>query len=161
MRWFWIDKFIEFEPGKRAVAVKNVTLAEEHLHDHYQAYPVMPESLMIEGMAQTGGILVGQIRNFKEKVLLAKIGKAKFFEMVRPGDQLYYEAEFDNIADEAASIKGRITCGDTLIAEISMLFSHVDNNMAGVEFPEENFVFNEQFMNQLTHYLPKEYKQSN
>ncbi len=158
MRWFWIDKIVEFEPGKRARSVKNVTLAEEHLHDHYQSFPVMPESLMIEGMAQTGGILVGQIRNFKEKVLLAKIGKAKFYEMVRPGDQLFYDCEFENIADEAASIKGRIVRGETLIAEISMMFSHIDNNMAGLEFPEENFVFNEQFMNQMTHYLPNEYR---
>ena len=51
MRWIWIDKFIEFDSGHRAVAVKNVTLAEEHLHDHFPGFPVMPETLMIESMA--------------------------------------------------------------------------------------------------------------
>ena len=60
MRWIWIDKFIAFESGKRAVALKNVTMAEEHLHDHFPGFPVMPEALMIEGMAQTAGILVGE-----------------------------------------------------------------------------------------------------
>ncbi len=42
MRWFWIDRFVEFVPGSRAKAVKNVTLAEEHLHDHFPGFPVMP-----------------------------------------------------------------------------------------------------------------------
>jgi len=78
MRWIWIDKFVEFESGRRAVAVKNVTLAEEHLHDHFPGFPVMPETLMIEAMAQTAGILVGQARGFQEKVILAKIKKAIF-----------------------------------------------------------------------------------
>ena len=68
MRWIWIDKFIEFDSGRRAVAVKNVTLAEDHLHDHFPGFPVMPASLMIEGMAQTAGVLVGEARNFEENL---------------------------------------------------------------------------------------------
>ena len=68
MRWIWIDKFVEFDSGKRAVAVKNVTLAEEHLHDYVPGFPIMPECLMIEAMAQTAGILVGEAGDFKEKV---------------------------------------------------------------------------------------------
>ncbi len=154
MRWIWIDKFTEFEPGKRAVSVKNVTLAEEHLHDHFPGYPIMPGSLMIEAMAQTGGILVGHMRDFKEKVILAKISKAIFHEIVRPGDQLHLEAVVDNIADEAASIVGTIKCQDTVIADIAMMFSHIDQNMGGLEFPEDNFVFNDQFMSMLQTYIP-------
>ena len=88
MRWIWIDKFVEFESGRRAVAVKNVTLAEEHLHDHFPGFPVMPECLMIEAMAQTAGILVGEAKDFQEKVILAKISKATFFDYVRPGDRI-------------------------------------------------------------------------
>ena len=87
MRWIWIDKFELFEPGKRAVAIKNVSLAEDHLHDHFPGFPVMPASLMIEGMAQTSGILVGAARDFKEKVILAKIGRATFSRLVRPGSK--------------------------------------------------------------------------
>ena len=55
MRWFWIDRFTEFESGQRAVAIKNVALSEEQLDDHLPGFPVMPNSLIIEGMAQTGG----------------------------------------------------------------------------------------------------------
>ncbi len=141
MRWIWIDKFVEFESGRRAVAVKNVTLAEEHLHDHFPGFPVMPECLMIEAMAQTAGILVGQASNFQEKVVLAKISKAVFFDYVTPGDSLRVEAQIGTIAPEAASTNGRITRAGQLVAEIDLMFSHIDHNLAGKRFPEENFVF--------------------
>lgn len=141
MRWIWIDKFIKFESGKQAVALKNVTLAEEHLHDHFPGFPVMPESLCIEAMAQTAGILVGEAKKFQEKVILAKIKKAVFFDYVKPGDTIELQAKVESIAPEAASTSGRITCSDNLVAEIDLMFSHIDQNLAGKEFPEENFVF--------------------
>jgi len=141
MRWIWIDKFVEFQSGKRAVAVKNVTLAEEHLHDHFPGFGVMPETLMIEAMAQTAGILVGEAKKFQEKVILAKIKKAVFFDYARGGDTLKLDAKIESIVSEAASTSGKITCEDKLIAEIDLMFSHIDQNLAGVEFPEENFVF--------------------
>jgi len=149
MRWIWIDKFVEFESGKRAVSVKNVTLAEEHLHDHFPGFPVMPECLMIEAMAQTAGILVGEARNFQEKVILAKIKKAVFFDYVRPGDTLRLAATADSITEEAASTSGKITCDDRLIAEIDLMFSHIDKNLGGKKFPEENFVFTDMFQSLL------------
>ena len=150
MRWIWIDKFLEFESGKRAVALKNVTLAEEHLHDHFPGFPVMPECLMIEAMAQTAGILVGEARKFDEKVILAKIKNAVFHHFVVPGDTITLICR-DRI-DRAGGGQhdGTITRGDTLIAEISLMFSHIDKNLAGKEFPEENFVFTDMFNSLLT-----------
>jgi len=141
MRWIWIDKFVEFESGRRAVSVKNVSMAEEHLHDNIPGFPMMPECLMIEAMAQTGGILVGEARSFQEKVVLAKISKAVFFDYAVPGDSLRLEARIESITPEAATTSGRITRGDQLIAEVDLMFSHVDQNLAGKKFPEENFVF--------------------
>lgn len=145
MRWIWIDKFVEFKSGEHAVAVKNVTLAEEHLHDHFPGFAVMPESLMIEAMAQTAGILVGEAKNFQEKVILAKIKKAVFHDYVRPGDTIKLAATIESIASEAASTSGKITLEDKLIAEIDLMFSHIDQNLAGKKFPEENFVFTDTF----------------
>jgi 3-hydroxyacyl-[acyl-carrier-protein] dehydratase len=145
MRWIWIDKFVEFHSGESAVAVKNVTLAEEHLHDHFPGFAVMPASLLIESMAQTSGILVGEARKFEEKVILAKINKAVFFDYARPGDTLQVAAKIESITSEAASTSGRITCGEKLIAEIDLMFSHIDQNLAGKEFPKENFVFTDTF----------------
>jgi 3-hydroxyacyl-[acyl-carrier-protein] dehydratase len=141
MRWIWIDKFVEFHSGESAVAIKNVTLAEEHLHDHFPGFPLMPETLCIEAMAQTAGILVGEAKNFKEKVILAKIKKAVFFDYVKPGDTIELHAKIDSIMPEAASTSGKITCSDKIIAEIDLMFSHIDQNLGGKRFPKENFVF--------------------
>jgi 3-hydroxyacyl-[acyl-carrier-protein] dehydratase len=153
MRWIWIDKFLEFESGKRAVSLKNVTLAEEHLHDHFPGFPVMPECLMIEAMAQTAGILVGEARQFQEKVILAKIKNAVFHHYVQPGDTIILEAEIESIAPEAASTVGTIKRGDTLIAQISLMFSHIDKNLGGKQFPEENFVFTDMFNSLLSGFV--------
>jgi 3-hydroxyacyl-[acyl-carrier-protein] dehydratase len=155
MRWIWIDKFEIFEPGKRAVAIKNVSLAEDHLHDHFPGFPVMPASLMIEGMAQTSGILVGAARDFKEKVILGKIGRATFTRLVRPGEQLVYDAAIANVSPVGASIQGVIRSrgvgadggiNEVPVGEVELMFSHIDQNMAGLKFPEFNFVFNSEFM---------------
>ncbi len=69
---------VEFESGKRAVSIKNVSLAEEHLHDHFPGFPVMPHSLILEGLAQTGGILLGESHQFSKVVVLAKVPRMTF-----------------------------------------------------------------------------------
>lgn len=156
MRWIWIDRFVEFVPRTRAVAIKNVTLAEEHLHDVCSVAPAMPASLMIEGMAQTAGILVGQARAFKEKVVLAKVKRAAFARLALPGEQLRYEATAESI-DEAASItSGRIFAGQEEIGQVDLVFSHADQNMRGLKLPEENFVFTEQFMSLFHSFMDKQ-----
>ena len=155
MRWIWIDKFEKFEVNVSAVAVKNVSLAEEHLHDLYPAFPIVPHSLIVEGMAQTAGILVGDARNFAEKVILAKITKATFHRLVRPGESIAYNAQIEQLSEQGASISGTVTSGPDKVADIQLMFSHIDQNMAGLEFPEHNFVFTDQFLD-----LIKAYRQN-
>ena len=151
MRWIWIDKFTEFTSKRSATAVKNVSLAEEHLHDLYPAFPIVPHSLIVEGMAQTAGILVGEARDFAEKVILAKIGKASFHRLVRPGETSTYAARIEQLSEQGASIHGTVTATAAgsnepeKVADIELMFSHIDQNMAGLEFPEHNFVYTEQF----------------
>ncbi|MFQ5411843.1 MAG: 3-hydroxyacyl-ACP dehydratase FabZ family protein [Phycisphaerae bacterium] len=152
MRWIWIDKFTDFQSSRRATAIKNVSLAEEHLHDHFPAYPVMPASLIIEGMAQTAGILVGEARAFREKVILAKVKRARFDREVRPGDQLQYDATIEQVTPEAAMTAGRVSVNGEPLAEIDIVFSHIDNNLSGLVFPEENFVFTDEFKSLLKTY---------
>ena len=155
MRWMWIDRIVELDPGQRLVAIKNVSLAEEHLHDHFpaqgdrEALPVMPASLMIEGMAQTAGILVGAARDFKEKVILAKIVRAGFERDVLAGDTVRYEARVQRLDAAGAATAGTVSRRgpDTddweTIGQIDLLFSHVDQSMTGADVPEHNFVFGE------------------
>ncbi len=128
MRWIWIDRFLEFESGKRAVAVKNVTLAEEHLHDHIPGFAVMPGSLMIEGMAQTGGILLGEKNAFRHIVILAKVPKMTFHGYVVPGDSIHYAATLTDERPEGGSVEVRATVGDTLVAEGEIMFAHISQS---------------------------------
>ena len=85
MRWYWIDRFIEFESGRRAKAVKNITLAEDHLHDHFPFFPLMPNSLIIEGVAQTGGLLVCESTGFQEKVGPRQVVKGQVLQRRQAG----------------------------------------------------------------------------
>jgi len=149
MRWMWIDKFTQFESGKRAVAIKANCLAEDHLHDLYPDYPIVPQSLLIEGMAQTAGLLVGEANGYKEKVVLAKIGRATFERLVRAGQTVEFEAVVEQLNHIGASISGviRIISGPEKqqVGTIELMFSHIDNNISGTKFPAHNFVFTEHF----------------
>lgn len=142
MRWFWIDRFIEFESGSHAKAIKNVTLAEEHLHDHFPGFAVMPGSLMLEGMAQTGGILLGQKNDFKHIVILAKVPNILFHSWACPGDTLTYTAKLIEARDEGGSVECTAMVGDRLVAEAEIVFVHLDQNdpeLGAVD--QKNFVF--------------------
>lgn len=158
MRWMWIDRVIAHERGKSLTAIKNVSLAEEHLHDHFRAEngvraePVMPASLVIEGMAQTAGILVGAARDFREKVVLAKINRARFERDAQPGCTIRYQAKIERIDDAGALTSGvaeirqsGADAGWEPLGEIELLFSHLDQNNSGLDLPRENFVFAENF----------------
>ena len=142
MRWIWIYRFLEFESGKRAVAIKNVSLAEEHLHDHFPGRPTMPNSLITEGIAQTGGLLVGEYHSFEKKVVLAKLSTAVFHFPAIPGDTLRSEAVINDINDTGAAITATAHVGDRLQAEVEMMFAHLDDPQTSQNnFEPKNFVF--------------------
>ncbi len=146
MRWIWIDAFVEFVPGKRASAVKNVTLAEEYLQDHFPGQPVFPPCFMLEGMAQTAGILVGDARQFTENVILAKIRHAEFTDYAAPGDQLRYDAAIESIDERAAVTSGTMLKNGVKIGTVNLMFSHVNQAERPMDLPAGNFVFTESFM---------------
>ncbi|MGH7202191.1 MAG: 3-hydroxyacyl-ACP dehydratase FabZ family protein [Planctomycetaceae bacterium] len=142
MRWIWIDRFIEFESGLRATAIKNVTLAEEHLHDHFPGFAVMPGSLMLEGMAQTGGILLGEKHGFRHVVILAKVPNVTFHGWVCPGDTIAYAARLVDDREEGGTVEVTAKVGERLVAEAEIMFVHLDDkdpNLGAID--QKNFVF--------------------
>jgi 3-hydroxyacyl-[acyl-carrier-protein] dehydratase len=141
MRWIWIDRFVEFHSGRSATAVKNLSLAEDYFADHFPGYPVMPACLILEGLAQTGGILVGEANQFKEKVVLAKIQRAVFHREMLAGEQLIYETVIQHMRPEGASIEGRVRVGGMVTAEAEIFFAHLDQSRSKQMFGEHNFVF--------------------
>lgn len=146
MRWLWIDRIIEHEPRTRLVAIKEIPSQGPHLVDGVMRLP-----LLIEGMAQTAGILVGTLTGFKEKVILAKISRAALETDIVAGDSVRFDAVLDRIEDAGASTSGTLDRrrgegGDwERVGQVNLMFSHVDQNMAGIDFPEENFVFGPTF----------------
>ena len=141
MRWIWIDRFIAFEPGKSATATKCLSAAEDHFTEHFPGYPVMPAALILEGLAQTGGILVGEVNQFREKVVLAKIPTAKFRREVMAGETLTYRTEVVDLRAEGAVVKGQATCAGESVCEVEIFFAHLDRNRARQAFGDDNFVF--------------------
>lgn len=126
MRWFWVDRFTEFVSGSHACGVKNVALDEECLDEYIPGYPILPPTLIIEGMAQMGGIMVAQHFDFEKRVVLAKVGKAVYHALAKPGDQLQYRVEMKSTSDAGATAFGTSHCDGRLQAEIDLMFAFLE-----------------------------------
>ena len=121
-----IDRVVEFERGKRLVAIKNVNMNEPFFQGHFPGYPLMPGVLMIEAMAQAGAIIMLSEIPDREKKLAVFTGieKAKFRRPVTPGDQL--RIEVDVLAFKSrlgrmaakATVDGKVACEATLTCSI-------------------------------------------
>ncbi|MFK7769418.1 MAG: beta-hydroxyacyl-ACP dehydratase [Mariniblastus sp.] len=127
MRWFWIDRFTEFVSGQSATAVKSVSLSEESVDEYAPGRTYCPTSLIIEGLAQTGGLLIGQMSDFKDRVVLAKITKSKFNFEAYPGDTLTYRVTIENQEGIGAMVKGTSHIGDRQHGEIELMFASLDD----------------------------------
>ena len=97
-----LDRVEEVEPGKRVVAIKNVTINEQFFQGHFPVEPVMPGVLMIEALAQAGAVAILSMEEFKGKIAyFAGINKAKFRKKVVPGDTLKLEVEITKLKGSA------------------------------------------------------------
>jgi len=122
-----IDRVIELDGTRRAVAIKNVTINEEFFQGHYPGQPIMPGVLIIEAMAQLGGVLMSQELEHKGKVaVLLSMDNVKFRRPVMPGDQLILEAESIRIKSRTGHCKCRARVGDSVAAEAEIKFMMVD-----------------------------------
>ncbi len=103
---------------------------------------MMPNSLIVEGLAQTGGLLIGEQFSFRKKVILAKITKAAFYFPAVPGDTLTYTAVLEDVRDDGGMVSGTSHVGDRLQAEIDLVFAHLsDDGPKRTFFEPKNFVF--------------------
>ena len=126
MRWFWLDRFTEFVSGSHATAVKCVSLSEDHLQEHLPGYPIMPNSLVAEGMAQCGGLLVSEIYQFGELVVLAKFAKCSIEGEARPGDTITYRAVIESTNDFGASVTVKGDVEGRPFSEAEVFFARYD-----------------------------------
>jgi 3-hydroxyacyl-[acyl-carrier-protein] dehydratase len=123
-----VDRVLELEPGRRVVAIKNVTVNEEFFLGHFPGHPVMPGVLLIEGLAQAGGLLLLHDEADRDGKLLyfTSIEKARFRRPVVPGDQVRYEVEVLQKRSRYAKLAGKVLVGETLAADAVITSAMVD-----------------------------------
>lgn len=123
-----VDRVIEIEPPTRAVGIKNVTINEPFFQGHFPTYPVMPGVLIVEAMAQVGGVAVLAGDEYKDKLaLFAGIDNVRFKRQVKPGDTLRIEVEVQKIrrglgiGAGTATVDGELACkGDIMFALVDL-----------------------------------------
>ena len=119
-----VDKILEMEEGKRIVGIKNVSINEPFFQGHFPDSPIMPAVLLLEAMAQTGGILVLSLEAEKSKmrnVLFLGIDKARFRKPVYPGDQVRFELVALQQKKSVWKFKGEAFVEGTLVAEAELM----------------------------------------
>jgi 3-hydroxyacyl-[acyl-carrier-protein] dehydratase len=126
MRFFMLDKIIEWELGERAKAIKNVSLSEDFFDDHFPRHPIMPGVLVIEALAQLSGLLLEATveRDHKKKVkaLLTLLEKVKFRNISKPGDTLILNSEIVSVHEDSGKVRTVAKVEDKVIAETGMIF---------------------------------------
>ncbi len=117
-----IDRIVEFERAKRLVAIKNVTINEPFFQGHFPGYPIMPGVLVVEAMAQAGGIvMMAELPDRHRKlVVFTSIERAKFRRPVTPGDQLRIEIEVLSFRTRAGRIEGKAYVDGKLACEATL-----------------------------------------
>jgi len=122
-----IDRVVELQGSERAVAIKNVTINEAFFQGHYPGHPIMPGVLVIEAMAQLGGVLLSQELEHKGKVaVLLSLDKVKFRRPVIPGDQLILEVQAIRVKSRTGQVRCSARVGEALVAEADVRFMMVD-----------------------------------
>ncbi|WLR41613.1 3-hydroxyacyl-ACP dehydratase FabZ [Bacillus carboniphilus] len=122
-----VDQIIEFEEGKKAVGIKNVTMNEPFFPGHFPEYPVMPGVLMVEALAQVGAVVMLKKDENKGKIgFFAGIDNCRFKREVKPGDQLRLEVEITRARGAIGKGKGTATVNGEVACEAEITFALKD-----------------------------------
>ncbi len=126
MRHYLVDRIGELEPGVRAVGVKAVALSDDCFEHHFPGNPIFPGIYILEGMAQTAGVLLARTTAGRRVGLMASIDRVKFSAFARPGDQVVFEIVIESLDEAAARVRGTATVGNRAIATARFTFRLVD-----------------------------------
>ena len=123
-----VDRILEVEEGERIVGLKNVTINEPFFNGHFPGHPIMPGVLIVEGMAQTGGLLMmNEVSDASSKVVyFMSMNDVKFRRPVHPGDQLLFEVEMLQFRGRVCRIRGVGTVAGQVVAEATLMAQVMD-----------------------------------
>ena len=136
MRWFWIDRFTAFERGRRATAIRTVTVNCDYVDGYFPDYPVLSPAFVLEGFAQMGGLLISEPSGFRRNLVLAKVSRCRILHYARPGDCLDYEVFLENLQPEGGFVRATSHRAGQLQAEAELTFAQVSREIIDRDFFE-------------------------
>jgi 3-hydroxymyristoyl/3-hydroxydecanoyl-(acyl carrier protein) dehydratase len=126
VRHFWLDRIIHLEPGVRATGLKAVALSEDEFDAHFPGNPVLPGVYLLEGLAQTAGVLIHRSIEGRLLAVLVSIERARFLAFARPGDQVRLETELESLEGTGARARGTAMVNDRILASARFTFTLVE-----------------------------------
>jgi len=126
--FLFVDRVAHLEKGKRAVGFKNVTINDDFFRGHFPGRPIMPGVLILEAMAQVGGVmLLASEENRGKLAFFMAIDNAKFRKTVVPGDRLVFEVEAGKMRSRIGSLHGKALVDGKIVAEADLMFALIEN----------------------------------
>src|SRR5215813_13999117 len=138
MRYCMVDRFLEFERGKRAVAIKNVSLSDDLTTEYQPGQAFLPPSMLLESIAQAAGILLMSSLENLGQAMLAKVSSFRCAGIARPGDQIKIEVVLEDVREEGCRVNAVARVDSNLIAESVFLLAVVPSEVAPIEFREQS-----------------------
>jgi 3-hydroxyacyl-[acyl-carrier-protein] dehydratase len=123
MRHYHLDRILSLERGVRAVGVRAVALSDDTFSDHFPGNPVLPGVYLLEGLAQTAGVLLWESSSRTRIAVMVSVDRARFSSFVRPGDSVRLVVEIDSFDDVTGRVRGVATVDDRQVAAAAITFS--------------------------------------
>jgi 3-hydroxyacyl-[acyl-carrier-protein] dehydratase len=128
MRHYHLDRITSLESGVRATGVRSVSLSDDVFTEHFPGNPVLPGVYLLEGLAQTAGVLLWESSRHARIAVMVSVDRARFSAFARPGDSVQFDVEMETLEEQVARVRAVATVGDRQVAAAALTFSmqHVD-----------------------------------
>jgi 3-hydroxyacyl-[acyl-carrier-protein] dehydratase len=123
VRHYHLDRVITLERGVRALGVRSVALSDDALAEHFPGNPVLPGIYVLEGLAQTAGVLLWETTDHARIAVMTSVDRARFAGFARPGDVVRFAVEIESLDADAARVRGTATVADRPVTTASITFS--------------------------------------
>jgi 3-hydroxyacyl-[acyl-carrier-protein] dehydratase len=121
MRWVWVDRLLQCDPGKNAVGVKCFSLSDPMFQDHFPGFPIVPGVIQIEMIAQVGGKCL-RASLPESLTVLASVKSAKFYRSIEPGDRCEIHVQVESLRNQYAVVSGTIFVEDRRVATATIMY---------------------------------------